>query len=104
MIRRPPRSTLFPYTTLFRSLLGVGENEFFVAADASALLEHTRSVVHLDDGDIAVLTPEGYYVIDRDSHVQLRAVDDVAWDLEAIELGGYPHFMLKEIWEQPETV
>ncbi|OLC06463.1 MAG: glutamine--fructose-6-phosphate aminotransferase [Gemmatimonadetes bacterium 13_1_40CM_70_11] len=85
-------------------LLGVGENEFFVASDASALLEHTRSVVHLDDGDIAVLTPEGYYVIDRDSHVQLRAVDDVAWDLEAIELGGYPHFMLKEIWEQPETV
>jgi len=85
-------------------LLGIGENEFLVASDASALLEHTRSVVHLDDGDIAVLTPERYYVVDRDSHVQLRAVDDVAWDLGAIELGGYPHFMLKEICEQPETV
>ncbi|MGH7548157.1 MAG: glutamine--fructose-6-phosphate transaminase (isomerizing) [Gemmatimonadales bacterium] len=85
-------------------LLGLGENEFFVASDASAVLEHTRSVAYLDDGDIAVLTPDGYHVIDSDSHVRLRAVDDIAWDLEAIELGGYPHFMLKEICEQPQTV
>jgi glucosamine--fructose-6-phosphate aminotransferase (isomerizing) len=85
-------------------LLGVGEDEYFVASDASAILEQTRSVVYLDDGDIAVLTPAGYHVIDRDSHVQLRAVDDVAWDLEAIELGGHAHFMLKEICEQPDTV
>jgi glucosamine--fructose-6-phosphate aminotransferase (isomerizing) len=61
-------------------------------------------VVYLDDGDIAVLTPAGYHVIDSQSHVQVRAVDDVAWDLEAIALGGYPHFMLKEICEQAETV
>ena len=85
-------------------LLGIGDEEYFVASDASAVLEHTRSVVYLDDGDIAVLTPAGYHVIDRDAHVQLREVNDVAWDLEAIELGGYPHFMLKEICEQPETV
>jgi glutamine---fructose-6-phosphate transaminase (isomerizing) len=85
-------------------LLGVGEDEYFVASDAAAVLEHTRSVVYLDDGDIAVLTPAGYHVIDRESHVQLRAVDDVTWDLEATELGGYAHFMLKEICEQPETV
>ena len=85
-------------------LLGLGETEFFVASDASAVLEHTRSVTYLDDGDIAVLTPDGYHVIDSDSHVRLRAVDDIAWDLEAIELGGYRHFMLKEICEQPQTV
>src|SRR3989475_5053126 len=85
-------------------LLGIGDEEYFVASDASAVLEYTRSVVYLDDGDIAVLTPAGYHVIDRDAHVQLREVNDVAWDLEAIELGGYPHFMLKEICEQPETV
>ncbi|HUL03259.1 MAG TPA: glutamine--fructose-6-phosphate transaminase (isomerizing), partial [Gemmatimonadales bacterium] len=85
-------------------MLGVGENEYFVASDASAVLEHTRSVVYLDDGDIAVLTPDGYQVMDREARVQLRQVDDVSWDLEAIELGGYPHFMLKEICEQPETV
>ena len=85
-------------------LLGIGDDELFVASDASAVLEHTRSVVYLDDGDIAVLTPGGYHVLDRESHVQLREVDDVAWDLGAIELGGYAHFMLKEICEQPETV
>src|SRR5438034_857 len=67
-------------------------------------IAHTRSVVYLNDGDIAVLTPDGYHVIDRESHVQLREVDAIAWDVGAIELGGYPHFMLKEIMEQPETV
>src|SRR6266480_6680887 len=85
-------------------LLGIGEGELFAASDASAILEHTRSVVYLDDGDIAVLTPTGYHIIDTQDHVQLRAVNDIAWDLEAIELGGYPHFMLKEICEQAETV
>jgi glucosamine--fructose-6-phosphate aminotransferase (isomerizing) len=85
-------------------LLGIGQDECFVASDASAILEHTRSVVYLDDGDIAVLTPNAYQVLDSESHVQVRAVDDISWDLDAIELGGYPHFMLKEICEQPETV
>ncbi len=85
-------------------LLGVGDGEYFVASDASAVIEHTRSVVYLNEGDIAVLTPEGYHIVDRESRVQHRVVDDVAWDLEELGLGGYPHFMLKEISEQPETV
>src|SRR2546425_8246209 len=85
-------------------LLGIGADECFVASDASAVLEHTRSVVYLDDGDIAVLTPRADHVIDSESHVQVRAVDDIKWELDAIELGGYPHFMLKEICEQAETV
>ncbi|OLD88399.1 MAG: glutamine--fructose-6-phosphate aminotransferase [Gemmatimonadetes bacterium 13_1_20CM_4_66_11] len=85
-------------------LLGIGEDEYFVASDASAIMGHTRSVVYLDDGDIAVLTRDEYHIIDRESHIQLRAVDDVAWDLEAIELGDHAHFMQKEIQEQPETV
>ena len=85
-------------------LLGIGDEELFVASDASAVLDHTRSVVYLDDGDIAVLTPSGYHVLDRESHVQVREVDDVAWNLAEIELGGHAHFMLKEICEQPETV
>jgi glucosamine--fructose-6-phosphate aminotransferase (isomerizing) len=58
----------------------------------------------LKDGDIAVLTAEGYRVIDRDAVEQERAVDDIEWDLEALALGPYPHFMLKEISEQAETV
>jgi glutamine---fructose-6-phosphate transaminase (isomerizing) len=85
-------------------LLGIGDKEYFVASDASAILEHTRSVVYLDDGDIAVVTAEGYRVVDRDQRDQVRQVSDIEWDLAAIELGGYPHFMLKEIYEQPETV
>jgi len=86
-------------------LLGIGEDELFVASDASAVLEHTRSVVYLDDGDIAVLDRDaGYRVIDRHAREQARAVADIEWDLDAIELGGYPHFMLKEICEQPESV
>src|SRR6266852_1260985 len=85
-------------------LLGVGEGEFLVASDASAVLGHTRSVVYLNDGDVAVVTAEGYRVLDRDAREQERAVDDIEWDLDAIALGGYPHFMLKEICEQAETV
>ena len=85
-------------------LLGVGDGEFLVASDASAVLGHTRSVVYLNDGDVAVVTPEGYRVLDRDAREQQRAVDDIEWDLDAIALGGYPHFMLKEICEQAETV
>ncbi|NIM52045.1 MAG: glutamine--fructose-6-phosphate transaminase (isomerizing) [Gemmatimonadales bacterium] len=85
-------------------LLGVGNGEFFVASDAAAVLEHTRSVVYLDDGDVAVLTTDSYRVIDASAREQLRSVADIDWDLGAIELGGYPHFMLKEICEQPDSI
>jgi len=85
-------------------LLGVGDDEFFVASDASAILEHTRSVVYLDDGDIAVLTPSGYRVVDCLERGQVRAVHDIDWDIEAMELGGFCHFMLKEIYEQPQSI
>ena len=85
-------------------LLGVGCGEYLVASDASAVLPLTRSVVYLDDGDIAVVTASGHRIIDREAREQSRAVNAIEWDLEALGLGGYRHFMLKEICEQTETV
>jgi len=85
-------------------LLGIGAGEYFVASDAAAVIEHTRSVVYLDDGDIAVLTRDGYEIGDRGDGHHARSALALDWDPEAASLGSYPHFMLKEICEQPLTI
>jgi glucosamine--fructose-6-phosphate aminotransferase (isomerizing) len=85
-------------------LVGVGDHEWFIASDASAILSHTRSVVYLDDGEMAVLTREGYSVRDLALSRISKPVNQIEWDLATIERGGYDHFMLKEIFEQPETI
>ena len=85
-------------------LLGLGDNEHFVASDAAAILEHTRSVVYLDDGEIAVLERDGYHIVDLETARVEKLVSTIDWDLATIERGGYRHFMLKEIMEQPESV
>jgi glutamine---fructose-6-phosphate transaminase (isomerizing) len=86
-------------------LIGVGtDGEMFVASDAAAVIAHTRDVVYLDDGDMATITPDGY-TVHRPTHGPVsRPVSHVDWDLGEVERGGYPHFMLKEIMEQPETL
>ena len=85
-------------------VLGIGEGENFVASDPSALLDHTRSVVYLDDGEMAVLTADGYRVRNLTTRQIDKPVNQIEWDLATIERGGFDHFMLKEIFEQPESI
>jgi glutamine---fructose-6-phosphate transaminase (isomerizing) len=85
-------------------LVGVGENEWFIASDASPLLQYTRSVVYLDDGELAVLTRDGYRVRNLETTRISKPVNQIEWDLATLERNGYAHFMLKEICEQPESL
>ena len=85
-------------------LIGLGDGEFYVASDVSAILAQTREVVYLDDGDVAVLTRDGYTVLNQRAQQLEKGVSKIDWDLDQIERGGFDHFMLKEIFEQPATV
>ncbi len=85
-------------------VIGVGDSENFVASDAAALVSHTRQVVYLDDGEIACVTENGISTKTIEDVEIQKQIDKVEFDLEQIEKGGYDHFMLKEIHEQPATI
>ena len=85
-------------------IIGIGEGEYFVASDVPGLLHHTRNIYFLADGDMAILTLAGVELTDFDGNSIQRAITRIQWDPVQAEKGGYKHFMLKEIWEQPRAI
>ena len=85
-------------------VIGVGDGETIVASDVAAIVAHTRQVIYLQDGDIAMVTAEGPQIFTLDNAVVHRPVASVEWEVGAAEKGGYEHFMLKEIFEQPAAL
>ena len=85
-------------------IIGYGEGENFIASDATALLRHTRDVAYMNDGEIAVLTAQSVDVFDGEMNPLEKERSRIEWDAASAEKGGYPHFMFKEILEQPEAM
>jgi len=79
-------------------LIGLGEDEYLIASDPAAVIAHTKKVIYLDDGEIVTISPENFFIIKE------KKPENIEWQLEDAEKGGYSHFMLKEIMEQPETL
>ncbi len=85
-------------------VLGIGSDENFVASDVAAIMCHTRDVVYMDDGEVAVVTPDGFTTVTSDDQEVIKEVEKITWSLEMAEKGGFAHFMLKEIFEQPTSI
>ncbi len=85
-------------------LIGVGDGEHFVASDAAAIVEHTRKVVYLEDGEVAEITKDRFRTVTIDDVEVAKHIEAIALEISQIERGGFDHFMLKEIHEQPVTI
>ena len=85
-------------------IVGVGIGENYFASDVTALVAHTKNVIYMEDGEIADITPENITIYDTTGKVMEKTVTRIAWDIAAAEKGGYEHFMLKEIMEQPHAI
>ena len=84
-------------------VLGLKDDEYFIASDPAAFISHTRDVLYLDDGEIVVLTPQGIHILEGGVQKE-KEVQTLEWDVMKIEKQGFPHFMLKEIHEQPKVI
>ncbi len=85
-------------------VLGIGKGTYYVASDVAAIVRHTRDVVYLDDLEVVVATPEGFSTTTLEDELVTKDVEKVTWNIDTIEKNGFPHFMLKEIFEQERTV
>ncbi len=85
-------------------VVGIGQDETLIASDVSALLSHTNQVVYLDDGDVVMATPDSFEITSLKNLPVSRSATEIDWNLEEIEKGGFEHFMLKEIHEQPDAL
>jgi glucosamine--fructose-6-phosphate aminotransferase (isomerizing) len=85
-------------------VLGIGEKEFIVASDVTAIMPVTQKVVYLEDGEMAVIHSADYAITDLENHLKEKIAQQIEWTMEAAQKGGFEHFMLKEIFEQPEAV
>ncbi len=91
-------------------LLGINRDEFLVASDPAAVISHTRQIINLDDNEIAVLRPDGFFISRVGASsiskgiIKEKPIEQIEWTLEQAERGGFPHFMLKEIFEEPEAI
>jgi glucosamine--fructose-6-phosphate aminotransferase (isomerizing) len=86
-------------------VIGIGDGENFIASDAAAIIDHTRQVVYLEDGEVAEIRRDGFFTRDLIHNEDLdKEIEEITFDLEQIEKGGFEHFMLKEIHEQPESL
>lgn len=85
-------------------IIGVGEDEMFVSSDVSAILEHTKKVIYLNDDEIAIIGQNDYQITDLKGKEINKEVEEIKWSVEQIEKKGFKHFMLKEIFEQPEAI
>jgi glutamine---fructose-6-phosphate transaminase (isomerizing) len=86
-------------------VLGIGENEFIVASDVSAIVRHTNKVIFLEDGELAEITPEKYEIVNiKNNKINNKKISELDWSIEKAEKQGFNHFMLKEIFEQPKAI
>jgi glutamine---fructose-6-phosphate transaminase (isomerizing) len=85
-------------------VLGIGAEEYVVASDVTAILPVTQKVIYLEDGEMAVLKEGTYQITDLDNHLKERMAQQIEWTMEAAQKQGFPHFMLKEIFEQPDAI